>query len=156
MAPKRRSQGTHTHPALYNSPSVSENTEEDQSIESYISSQLRDLACTADPNGGRCLITRRGTPIDASHLVAQVTEDDILAKLEYVWMVGYEQLNEDIRYNILFLRVDWHQLFDHKQWMLVPQIHILRELKRIYLVEGHKSFNLEEVMIQGILFAHII
>ncbi|KAF8550576.1 hypothetical protein OG21DRAFT_1499703 [Imleria badia] len=82
-----------------------------------------------DPNKGRCFITNRPTPF---------------TKLEYVWGIGHRQFNLETKHNVLNLRADWFILFDHSQWMLIPEVRILEELKQIYLTEKCPTSDLRE------------
>ncbi|KAG6370563.1 carbon-nitrogen hydrolase [Boletus reticuloceps] len=105
----------------------------------------RGKACQANPNDGRCLITCLVEPIDVAHIVAPATETRLLTKLEYVWEKGYCKLNVNTRYNLLHLRSDWHDLYDRFRWMLIPQAEILRKMYVIYVVQKHKTHDLDKL-----------
>ena len=46
----------------------------------------------------------------------------------------------------LLVRSDWHFLFDRGDWMLVPEVRIIEELKKIYLTDNRPTCNLREVI----------
>lgn len=49
--------------------------------------------------------------------------------------------------NSLYLvRADWLVLFDDSQWILVPEIKIIEELKKIYLTDERPTSNLVKVI----------
>jgi len=62
---RREAEGLETH----TTPKVRKKTR-------TVTSSQRDLARSADPNGGRCLITNRPEPVQSYHLVAQATDHE--------------------------------------------------------------------------------
>jgi hypothetical protein len=64
--------------------------------------------------------------------------------LERAWEIGCQQLNVDTSRNLVYLTPDWHALFDHLGWVLVPEPAILKRLQKIYLVDKEKSHDLEK------------
>ena len=46
----------------------------------------------------------------------------------------------------LVVRTDWHVLFDDSQWLLVPEVKIIEDLKKMYLTDGYPTSNLPEVL----------
>ncbi|KAF8557059.1 hypothetical protein OG21DRAFT_1494986 [Imleria badia] len=121
-------------------------TPKSRKVASSIQSFQIGLVLAADPNEGRCLITNVPSPatVQLCHLVAQATKKSTLSKLEHVWGIKTGQFNLHTRYNVLRLRSDWHTLFDRGQWMLVPEVRIIEELKKIYLTDECPTSDLRE------------
>ncbi|KAF9233454.1 hypothetical protein BU15DRAFT_80114 [Melanogaster broomeanus] len=94
------------------------------------SSKQKTQAREANPNHSLCLLTRRGEPVvETCHLVAGSTKPHTLTQLEYAWGLRHSSLNLDSRFNVFFLRSDWHTLFDRGLWLLVPQLEDLETLR---------------------------
>ncbi|KAF8557060.1 hypothetical protein OG21DRAFT_1482492 [Imleria badia] len=93
-------------------------------------------------NKGRCFITNRPTPVQSCHLVSQAIVRATLTKLEYVWEIGHGQFDLDTKHNVLHLRADWLTLFDDLRWILLPDVKIVEELKKIYLSDERPTSNL--------------
>ncbi|KAI9573777.1 hypothetical protein HD554DRAFT_2310386 [Boletus coccyginus] len=110
-----------------------------------VTSSQKDLARSADPNDGRCLITNRPEPVQSCHLVAQATDHETLTKLEYAWGLKYRYFNVDTRYNMMHLRNDWHFLFDQPKWILVPEIEVLQKLSKIYVEDKYATSDITKI-----------
>ncbi|KAF8121423.1 hypothetical protein EV363DRAFT_1364789 [Boletus edulis] len=115
---------------------------------STIRTEQRERALKADPHEGRCLITNQPKPVDLCHLVARATDHETLTNLEYVWEEGYLQLNVDSKRNLLYLRADWHRLFDTSEWMLVPEGDVIKKLGGFYLKEKCKTKDLAKLFVK--------
>ncbi|KAL4062091.1 hypothetical protein V8B97DRAFT_1982306 [Scleroderma yunnanense] len=85
----------------------------------------KERARAADPNGGACLLTGRKVAIETSHTLARATYH--VTQLEWAWGMKKGTLYINTRYN-LFLRADWHTLFDKDMWMLIPAADDLDQL----------------------------
>ncbi|KAI9573775.1 hypothetical protein HD554DRAFT_2052527 [Boletus coccyginus] len=113
-----------------------------------VTSSQKDLARSADPNGGRCLITNLPEPVQSCHLVAQATDHETLTKLEYAWGLKYRYFNVDTRYNMMHLRNDWHFLFDQPKWVLVPEAEVLQKLSKIYLEDKCATSDITKLFVE--------
>ncbi|KAF8550575.1 hypothetical protein OG21DRAFT_1499702 [Imleria badia] len=107
-----------------------------------IASSQKDRERDTDPDQGRCFITNRPTPLRLYHLVSQATDRETITRLEYVWELGHRQFDLDAKHNVLHLRADWLILFDDSRWILVPEVKIIQDLKKIYLTDKHPTSNL--------------
>ncbi|KAL4065692.1 hypothetical protein V8B97DRAFT_1121596 [Scleroderma yunnanense] len=73
------------------------------------------------------LLTGRKAAIETSHTLARATHD--VTQLEWAWGMKKGTFYIHTRYSLLFLRADWHTLFDKNMWMLIPNKNDLKVLE---------------------------
>ncbi|KAF9232395.1 hypothetical protein BU15DRAFT_81308 [Melanogaster broomeanus] len=112
------------------------------------SSIQKQLARKTHPNHGLCLLTRRGEPVvETCHLVAGSTKRHTITQLEYAWGLRYNSLNLDSRFNMFFLRSDWHTLFEPRAVAAIRSRRIWKPFAFVPLpnknAKGRRNVNLD-------------
>ncbi|KAF8151594.1 hypothetical protein B0H34DRAFT_134431 [Crassisporium funariophilum] len=64
--------------------------------------------------------------VQYTHILRRAAQDNELTKLEYSWGMKYGTLHVDSRYNVMRLEAVLHHLFDNNQWLLLPELHIIK------------------------------
>ncbi|KAF8151610.1 hypothetical protein B0H34DRAFT_810645 [Crassisporium funariophilum] len=64
--------------------------------------------------------------VQYAHILRRAAQDNELTKLEYSWGMKYGTLHVDSRYNVMRLEAVLHHLFDNNQWLLLPELHIIK------------------------------
>ncbi|QRV85144.1 HNH endonuclease [Ceratobasidium sp. AG-Ba] len=98
----------------------------------------------------RCLVTSCERPLHVCHVLARATPMTKIWQLERAWGLSPGRLNLDTTRNLIYLTPDMHQLFDRKDWALVPQLSWLRSLW-MDISEGSSEVSFQDFSQQQIV-----
>lgn len=81
------------------------------------------------PDSIRCLLTQGTGGLNIAHAVQCASKSSVLTLYEYCLGFQLGSFHVDSRQNLVYLKSDWHIQFDANEWILLPSIPVLEDVR---------------------------